>query len=373
MRGRGRIIQALVGVAISAVALWLTLRGKDLGEVWQAMRRADYRFLLLYLPFWGVIHLSRTWRWGILLEPVAKVPFGKLNAASSVGWMALVIMPFRLGEFARPYLVAERPGLRVSAALSSVVVERVADGLFTALLLMACLMAVPTGSPGFRVIRAGGFVMGAAFLLALVFLLVAYRNRDAAGRFLGRCLHPISPRVAARAASMTEAFIHGLRIVPSRGKVTLFFVLTAVYWGCNGWGMQVLAKGFGLQMNFLQATTLLGVLVIGVMIPAGPGMVGTFQGAILLALGLFFPKGVVARDGMAYANVLWAVQLVMQIGLGLVFLFSRHIRLAELLPAPGSVSHELEEDEAENKKAAGAAESPAQGEPAQGSAPRPGL
>jgi uncharacterized protein (TIRG00374 family) len=344
-------LQALVGVVISAVALWLTLRGKDLGQVWEAMRQADYRFLVLYLPFWVVIHLSRTWRWGILLEPVAKVPFGKLNAASSVGWMALMIMPFRLGEFARPYLVAERPRLRVSAALSSVVVERVADGLFTALMLMACLLAVPASSPGFRVVRAGGFIMGAVFLVALVFLVIAYVNRHAAGRFLERCLQPISPRVAARAASMTDAFIHGLRIVPSRGKLTLFFALTAVYWGFNGWGMQVLAQGFGLQMDFLQATTLLGVLVIGVMIPAGPGMVGTFQGALLLALGLFFPKAVVARDGMAYANVLWAVQLALQIGLGLVFLFSRHIRLAELLPAPGAVSHELEEEAEEEADA----------------------
>ena len=130
--------------------------------------------------------------------------------------MALVIMPFRLGEFARPYLVAERPHLRVSAALSSVVVERVADGLFTALMLMACLLAIPAGSPGFRVIRAGGFIMGAVFLVALAFLIVAYRSRHVAARFLERCLSPISPRLAARAAGVTEAFIHGLRIVPSR-------------------------------------------------------------------------------------------------------------------------------------------------------------
>ena len=344
MKGRGRWVQALVGIAVSVVALWLTLRGKDLGEVWLAMRQADYRFLLLYLPFWAVIHLSRTWRWGLLLEPVAKVRFGKLNAVSSVGWMALVVMPFRLGEFVRPYLVAERPRLRVSSALSSVVVERVADGLFTTLLLMACLLAVPPGSPGFRVIRAGGFIMGAVFLVALAFLVAAYLNRQAAGRFLERCLRPVAPRAAARAVGMLEAFIHGLRIVPSRAKVVLFFVLTFVYWGFNGWGMQVLAEGFGLHLDFLQASTLLGVLVIGVMIPAGPGMVGTFQGAILLALGLFFPRAVVARDGMAYANVLWAVQLVLQVGLGLAFIFSRHIRLAQLVPAPGEVTQELEEE-----------------------------
>jgi glycosyltransferase 2 family protein len=354
VKGKGRLLQAVAGIAISALALWLTLRGKNLGDVWQATLRADYRYLLVYPLFWAVIHLSRTWRWGILLEPVAKVPFGKLNAASCVGWMALIIMPFRLGEVARPYLVAERPHLRVSAALSSVVVERVSDGLFTTLLLMACLLAVPAGSPGFRVVRAGGFIMGAVFLGALAFLLIAYWNRQAAARFLERCLSPISPRLAARAASMTEAFIQGLRIVPSRGKVLLFFVLTVVYWGFNGWGMQVLAEGFGLHLDFVQATTLLGVLVIGVMIPAGPGMIGTFQAAILLALGLFFPRETVAANGMAYANVLWAVQLVLQVGLGLVFLFSRHISIGQLLPAPGAMSHDLEEEASDEGRAASA-------------------
>jgi uncharacterized protein (TIRG00374 family) len=342
-------LQALLGIAVSGFALWLTLRGKDLGQVWEATRQADYRYLLLYLPFWLVIHLSRTVRWGILLEPVAKVPFGRLNAASCVGWMALTILPFRLGEFARPYLVAQRPNLRVSAALSSVVVERVADGLFTTLLLMVCLLGVPPGSPGVRVVRVAGVVMGVVFLSALIFLLLAYQNRARAARLLEKCVGPFSPRLAGKVGSMSESFIQGLKVVPSRGKVLLFFVLTVVYWGFNGWGMQVLAKGFGLHMDVLQATTLLGVLVIGVMIPAGPGMIGTFQAAILLALGLFFPKEVVARNGMAYANVIWAVQLGLQVGLGLVFLFSRHIRLGQVLSASEEVSEELAEEAGEDR------------------------
>jgi len=348
---KGRILQALAGLAVSAVALWLMVRGKPLGEVWEAIREADYRYLLLYLPFWAVIHFARTWRWGLLLEPVAKVKFGKLNAVSCVGWMALVLLPFRLGEFARPYLVAERPRLRVSTALSSVVVERVADGVFTAMLLGACLLGVPATSPHVNEIRAAGAVMGGVFLGALAFLIVAYRNRELAARLLQRLIGPISPRLAHKAAGMTEAFVHGLRLVPSRGKVVLFFALTLTYWGFNTWGMQVLAKGFGLHLDAFQALTLMGVLVIGVMIPAGPGMIGTFQWSIVLALGLFFPAPQVARAGVAYANVLWAVQMLLQVVPGLVFLFSRHIRIGQVLAAPAEVAEELEE-EAEEEEAA---------------------
>ena len=345
-----RLAQTAIGLAISALALWLTLRGKDLGGIWAAMREADYRYLAPYLLVLVGIHLVRTVRWGILLEPVAKVPFARLNATAAVGFMALVLMPFRLGEFARPYLVAQRPRLRVSAALSSVVVERVVDGLFTGLLLLLALLAVPEDTPGLAVLRVGGVVVSLAFAALLAFLVLAYKNRGLAVRVTERVLGAISPRLAARMSGMIDAFIHGLRLVPSRSKVAAFFTLTVVYWSLNVWGMKVLATGFGFQLSFVETCALLGVLVVGVMIPAGPGMVGTFQGAIVLGLSLFAPKDVVATHGTAYANVLWAAQIGMQTLLGLLFLPSRHIRIAALFGAPAVVGAELEGEEEEYRR-----------------------
>jgi len=340
-----RLVQTLAGLAISGLALWLTLRGKDLGAIWSEMRQADYRYLAPYLLVLAAIHLSRTIRWGILLEPVAKVPFAKLNAASAVGFMALVALPFRIGEFARPYLIAERPRIRVSSALSSIVTERVVDGLFTGLLLVVALLAVPDDAPGVGVLRVGGVLVSAAFFGALAFLVVAYRNRELAVRFTSWLVRPVSRRLADRVAGMMDAFIHGLRLVPSRRKIALFFVLTAAYWGLNAAGMALLARGFGFDLSFVQACAVLGVLVVGVMIPAGPGMVGTFQGAVLIGLALFFPAAVVKTRGTAYANVVWAAQVGFQVALGLAFLFSNHIRIAQLFGAPGEVSGELEEEE----------------------------
>lgn len=342
-----RLVQAAVGLGISGGALWLTLRGKDLQAIWSAVLAADYRYLFPYLLILAVIHLIRTVRWGILLEPVAKVPFGKLNAVSAVGIMALVLLPFRLGEFARPYLVAERPRLRVSAALSSVVVERVADGIFTALLLILTLLAVPRGTPGLAFLRAGGVVVLLAFTAVLVFLVVAYRNRALAVRLTHRLVDPLSPKLAERVSGMMDAFIHGLRLVPSRRKVAAFFLLTFVYWAVNGWGLKVLALGFGFDLSPVAAYTVLGVLVVGVMIPAGPGMVGTFQAAVILALSLFETRTAVDTRGNAYANVLWLAQMGQQVAFGVFFLFSRHIRLDRIFSAPKDLEDGLEAEEAE--------------------------
>ncbi len=342
-----RIAQALTGIAISVAALYYTLHGKDLGAIWAAIVGANYGWVALYFVMLVAIHFLRTVRWGILLEPVAKIPFAKLNAASAVGFMALMILPFRLGEFARPYLVAERPRIRVSATLSSVVVERVVDGLFTAILLMITLFAVPASSGPVTHWRVGGFIVFLAFAAILAFLVLAHRNREMAVRLTHRLVDPVSPRLAERLSGMMDAFIHGLRLVPSGGKVVLFFALTAVYWGINGLGLTILARAFGFRLDIVAGYTVLGILVVGVMIPAGPGMIGTFQAFVIAGLGLFLPQETVRTAGTAYANVLWAAQICQQTVFGLIFLFSRHIQLGRIIHAPGEVGEELEEEETE--------------------------
>jgi uncharacterized protein (TIRG00374 family) len=341
-----RAIQTLVGLAVSAGALWLTLRGKDLGAIWAAMRAADYRYLLPYFVILVAIHLIRTVRWGILLEPVAKVGFWRLNAASAVGIMLLVLLPFRLGEFGRPYMIAERPRLRVSAALSSVVVERVADGIITAVLLIVTLLAVPPGTPGLGLLRAGGVVVFLIFGGLLALLVLAYRNRALAVRITHRLADPISPKLAEKASGMMDAFIQGLRLVPSRSKVFLFFFLTFVYWAVNGWGLQILARGFGFDIGLIDAYTVLGVLVVGVMIPAGPGMIGTFQAAVVLALSLFYSQEAVGTRGNAYANVLWAAQMGQQVLFGMAFLFSKHIQLDRIFKTQDEMEAALDQEQA---------------------------
>jgi uncharacterized protein (TIRG00374 family) len=342
-----RALQAILGVAISGGALWLTLRGKDLGAIWEAGLRADHRFLVPYVGVLLAIHLLRTWRWGILLEPVAKLPFAKLNGVCAVGFMALLLLPFRLGEFARPYLVADGKKVRTSAALSSVVVERVVDGMFTAAMLVLTLLTIGGDRPHVARWRVGGAVIFGAFTALLVFLVVAYRNRPLAVRIITRLAGPISPRLAERAAGMTDAFIHGLRILPGRGKVVLFFALTVAYWTLTAWGMGFLGRAFGIELGILEWFTVLGILIVGVMIPAGPGMVGTFQWFVVAGISLFLPQAEAHTAGTAYAYVLWGVQIVQSTALGVAFLFSRHVSFARLVRAPADVEHGLEQEEAE--------------------------
>ena len=119
MRPLKLLLRTVLSLAMSALFVWLSLRhAGDLRAVGRAMAAADPVRIVAYVLMLLVIHLVRTVRWGLLLKPLGEVSFKRLNSASAVGWMLLMLLPLRLGEFARPLLIARPPagggpGLRV--------------------------------------------------------------------------------------------------------------------------------------------------------------------------------------------------------------------------------------------------------------------
>ena len=314
------LLRLALSFGVAAFFVWLSLRKADLPHVALALRASLSRWpwLALYLVPLLLIHLMRTVRWGILLAPLEKVPFKRLNSASAIGFFALMVLPLRLGEFARPYLVAS-PRIRKSAAMASVVVERVVDGVVMALCLVVALLAVPDSDNAAKV-RIGGYVMFGFFGGILVGLVGAYFLHDPTLRLIRAVLTPVSPKLAAKVTEMIDAFIGALKRLPSKWQVLWFFALTLAFWGTNVVGLMILARAFDFTLAPLAALTVLGAQVVGVMIPGGPGAVGSMQAFTQLGLSLFLSSEVVAGQGVAFANMNWLLSFGQQVVLGLVFL-----------------------------------------------------
>src|SRR5690606_23743410 len=148
VRAAGRLTSArrwqlLGSVAVSALFTWWAFRDTAWSAQWQSLRSADHRWIWPHLGVLLAIHLCRTLRWGALLSGLEKVPFRPLNEASAIGFMLTLVLPFRLGEFARPLLIAHRTSIGRSAAMTTVVLERIVDGLLVATLLRVMLWVVP--------------------------------------------------------------------------------------------------------------------------------------------------------------------------------------------------------------------------------------
>ena len=128
-------IQLAVGIGISLVFLWLALRGVNPQELWQAVK--DFNWLLA-IPFVALTMLSmwvRAWRWRYILLPTADISTRHLWNPLMAGFALNGLLPARLGEFARGYVLAKMDNLPFARIFATIVVERVFDG-FTLLLFL---------------------------------------------------------------------------------------------------------------------------------------------------------------------------------------------------------------------------------------------
>ncbi len=344
-----RWIKFALSLAVTALFMWWTFRDTRWVEMWASLRAANYLVLIPYMALMLVIHVLRTLRWGNLLSGLEPVRFKALNEASAIGFMMLIVLPFRLGEFARPFLIAQRTSIRRSAAMTTIVLERIIDGIIIAILLRILMFFIEGETGDIAYIRVGANAMFLVFFSGFVFLLMARWQHDRVVSILRATMGRIAPKPTEKLIYITEGFVSALRQLPDAKNTALYFLWTAIYWSLNGYGMSLLGSAFDcsgavvsgceqLHITVFQGFVLLSVLIIGIMIPAAPGSAGTFQAFILLGLGLFVSKEVVNSSGIAFANLLWIAQLAQQIVLGLVFMFLSHGSFSDL-------AHRLSEEQ----------------------------
>ena len=337
-------IKLFLSLGITFGCIWWMFRDyhdEDWHRLGVAIASADWKVLIPYFGILVVVHVARTLRWGNLLSGMEVVPFKKLNEASAIGFMMLIILPFRLGEFARPFLIAERSNIRRSAAMTSVVLERIIDGVAIAVLLRVLMFFVPGESAGIDRIRIGANLMFLVFFSGFVFLLIARWQHDRVIGLMRATLGKIAKGPTEKAVGIVEGFVGALKQLPDRRNLLLFSFWTTVYWIANGVGVTMMANAFDcgggtvanclpLQINELQGFIVLCVSIVGMMIPAGPASAGTVQSFYLLALSVFVPAAVVNAGGVAFGTVIWVVQVVQQIVFGLIFLVTSHSSFSDL-------------------------------------------
>ena len=326
-----RAVKLIASLLVTVVFSWLAFRNTDWQSQMNSLKSANYLWVLPYFAILMLIHVARTLRWGCLLSGMERVPFKKLNEASGIGFMMLLVLPFRLGEFARPFLIAQRSSIRRSAAMTSVVLERITDGMLVAVTMRVLLFFVPAEVPEVRFVKLGANFMFALFGGGLTFLLFALWHQARAVQLVRATVGRLAPGVADKMADIVDTFVGAMRQLPERRQIAGFFAYTVVYWGLNGVGMAVLSRAFGAtSLSLFQSYVVMCVLVVGVMIPAAPGMLGTFHAAIHVGLSLFLPASVVNGSGLAYANVLWLCQTVQQVGLGVLLMSMGHLSFKDI-------------------------------------------
>lgn len=332
------LISFLVANLIGGFFLWLTARELPVGELraWAAGSDPWHlaRWSLAFVGVYIVCHGARIVRWYELVRPLGPVEPRVVSRVCAVGFAAIMLLPLRLGELVRPYLLSRRTDFKVSAVLGTAVVERVIDGLIMTGLLFVTL-ATYSGDRATGFAYTTGAVSAAIFLGALTVCLLALWRKEWTSQMVRRVAGVVSTRVGEALAETLEAFIEGFRALLEAHSLGRFMALTVLYWGTNVLSMWLLARfGFGLDVGLWDTATVLALLVIGIMIPAGPAMAGNFEFFMTRALGLFVSLEVLGAEATAFAAAVHILQFVVIIVPGFAVMWlepeSRHlIRLAD--------------------------------------------
>ena len=201
-----------------------------------AARAARRRRSALYLATLAVTHLFRAWRWEYLLRPLGvSLPLRRLLLISSVGFMAILALPVRLGEFVRPYFVTRERGVRMSAAVGTVAVERIIDGLLISILFFVSYLA-SAGDPFTPELRVGAWVSLLGFVGLTTFLALArvWTEQTIAFALRVSLLQCFAPARAPPLADKLRALISGFHVLADRRNFGIFLAQSVLYWTSTG-------------------------------------------------------------------------------------------------------------------------------------------
>jgi uncharacterized protein (TIRG00374 family) len=299
LRRRG-FWRAILGVAISLVALFLVARSVDLAATWDVIRSAQAPWVLVMVAFIAADVTIRAVRWSTLLRPVADVPFRMTLPANLVGYLANNILPARLGELVRAHDLGERSGVSRSTIVGTIVVERVVD---TVVLVAIAALAI--------VVLSVRGVVASAVLVGLgvsVLLIVGIALGVAAHRLPGAAQ---AARLLDRWPQLREILTRlreGLTIATSPGTLVRALLLTVLAWACTILAFVAGAQAVGVQPTISQAALLAAGSNLTTAIPAAPGYVGTFE---LAAVTIGASIGIEREQALALAVLVHAASLLL--------------------------------------------------------------
>ncbi len=244
-----------------------------------------------------------------------------------IGFAVNNLLPARLGEFARAYMLGQREDISKSLSFATVVVERLLDGLTLLVFLLALSFFFPLPGWGQRM----GFLAALFFLGALAFLFFLLYREAQALRLVRRISSLLSPSWADSLERLLTSFVAGVESLRQRHLLPGLALLSVSIWAFEATSYFFLTWAFPISLSPLSrvmAALFVTVVVnLGVLIPSSPGYVGTFHFFAMSALSVF---GAGREVALSYAVVSHAMQYILITGLGLYFLWRENLSLARL-------------------------------------------
>jgi len=332
---RSPLLRLLPGFLISAAAVAVLIFAVDWRKTVDAWQGAQVWVVAPALVCIVCAMLTRAAAWRCLMGNA--VPLGRSFWILNISYLLNGILPFRLGDVGRAYLVSRgkdgsQPEVTAGAALSAVALERMFDLVFTGVLVLSLF-------PLIAGMAFGAQVLVTAVGLALVFFLALFFLGSARVWIMGTAAKFVQRFPFLRPAlKVLDHFLTGLTEVRNlRRSVPAFLliVLTMILWAAEYW---VVLRGF-----FPDASAFWGLLslvggLIGVALPSAPSSLGVFEGSLTVVLTM---GGMMQGTAIAYAIAIHLLNIVALSILGALGLVLEGQSLGSIMAAAKSDGKEI--------------------------------
>lgn len=324
------------GVAISVAFLGLFLYRTNFSEIEDAFAQANYAIAFASLPVYFAGIWVRTVRWQYLLRPVARVKTSRLYPVVIIGLMANNLIPARVGELVRAYILGEREQVSKASALGTIAVDRLFDGI-TLIPMMVIVAAFVGGSEHFDVDLAFlqfsvgyeglAIIMAALFGVALAILFVLALS-EGWRQWADRLVLAVTPaRFRPQVEGLAISFFEGLKSLRSPVDLGVAWVMSTISWTLEAVMYWMVALAFDIHVGFHIFLLSTAAANLAISILASQGGIGPFE---FVTKQTLIAAGVASSSATAYAIGLHALLLLPVIALGVYFLGTMGLSLGEM-------------------------------------------
>lgn len=272
-------LRVWAGFAVSIIFLYFAFRGQDIEAIQQALRRANYWYLLPALVLYFIGVYLRSFRWAYVLRAVRPMSARQLFPVVVIGYMANNVLPLRAGELVRSYVLSTRTGLRKTSILATIGVERIFDGLTMLLFILFASLFIGLTNQLENLTFIAAVLFG-----GVIIVLGAMTTKTAQELLVSRVLPLLPDVVRGPAERMLESVFSGLSVLRRRNDLIVVSTVSVVAWLFEASMYLVIAVGFGLELSLAAILLVTAVANLATLIPSSPGYVGPFEAGVLLAL-----------------------------------------------------------------------------------------
>ena len=342
-----RHTRTILGVLLSIFLLWFLFRDTDWRVLVTILRQVDAGWLLLALLLAFGSSLARVQRWSYVVRAAQPATFRSMFSATQIGLLVNLLIPARLGDLVRGYVLSSLAKISFTRSLTLVALDRINDIFALVTVLLIALFSFPSNVD--IKFAAGAFgnvepfevsssliqpfavsLIGALFLVIVV-LVFLYFRQDIILRLLARLLEPVSTRAAALLRAMFLNFAAGMHVFRSGMQMAKSILLSLVTWGLVALSLAAILKAFHLEFPWYGPFLMLAMLGVFTSVTVTPGLVGQYHIPVIASLLMIFP-GMDVNETKAVAIVAHLVALLPPVVLGVYSMLSEQLHIHNLIP-----------------------------------------